>query len=77
MTIPTLETPRLILRVFVPEDREAIVAMLADTDAMQHMHTRHGTTSSGRSGSIRRLRSLTRTIQKVLDGQSCERIPER
>jgi RimJ/RimL family protein N-acetyltransferase len=38
VAIPTLETPRLILRAFIPDDRDAIIAMLADTDAMEHMH---------------------------------------
>jgi RimJ/RimL family protein N-acetyltransferase len=38
LPIPTLETPRLNLRAFVPQDRDAIIAMLADTEAMEHMH---------------------------------------
>jgi ribosomal-protein-alanine N-acetyltransferase len=38
MAIPLLETPRLILRPFEEGDRDAIVTMLADTDAMRHMH---------------------------------------
>lgn len=40
MAIPTLETPRLILRAFSPDDWEAHNAMLSDTDAMQYMHFR-------------------------------------
>jgi RimJ/RimL family protein N-acetyltransferase len=38
MKVPTIETPRLILRAFAPGDREAMIAMLADTEAMQYMH---------------------------------------
>lgn len=38
MAVPTLETPRLILRAIQPGDRDALIAMLADTEAMQHMH---------------------------------------
>jgi len=38
MPIPTLEAPRLRLRAFAARDRDALIAMLADTDAMQHMH---------------------------------------
>lgn len=38
MASPMLETPRLILRAIVPDDRDAIVAILSDTVAMQHMH---------------------------------------
>ncbi len=38
MASPTLETPRLNLRTVVPSDREAIVALLSDKDAMEHMH---------------------------------------
>lgn len=38
MTSPTLEAPRLILRTIIPDDRDAIVAILSDKVAMQHMH---------------------------------------
>ncbi|HYH11932.1 MAG TPA: GNAT family N-acetyltransferase [Thermomicrobiales bacterium] len=38
MTLPTLETPRLILRTIAPDDRDAIVAILSDKVAMEHMH---------------------------------------
>jgi len=38
MAILILETPRLILRAFAPDDRETIIAMLADTEAMEYMH---------------------------------------
>jgi RimJ/RimL family protein N-acetyltransferase len=38
VTIPILETPRLILRAFAPDDWDAINAMLSDTEAMEHMH---------------------------------------
>ncbi len=38
MTVPTLETPRLILRSVVQEDRKALVALLSDSEAMEHMH---------------------------------------
>jgi [ribosomal protein S5]-alanine N-acetyltransferase len=38
MTLPTLETNRLTLRPFAPGDWDAINAMLADAEAMQHMH---------------------------------------
>lgn len=38
MASPTLETPRLILRTIIPDDRDAIVAILADKVAMEHMH---------------------------------------
>ncbi len=35
---PTLETTRLDLRPFAPEDWAALNAMLSDTKAMEHMH---------------------------------------
>jgi len=38
MASPTLETPRLILRTITPDDRGAIVALLSDKEAMEHMH---------------------------------------
>ncbi len=38
MASPTLETPRLILRTIAPVDREAIVDLLSDKTAMEHMH---------------------------------------
>jgi len=38
MASPTRETPRLILRTFTPDDRDAIVAILSDKEAMEHMH---------------------------------------
>jgi ribosomal-protein-alanine N-acetyltransferase len=40
LTAPTLDTPRLILRTIVPADRDAIVAILADKEAMRFMHYR-------------------------------------
>lgn len=40
MASPTLKTPRLILRTIIPDDRDAIVAILSDKVAMQHMHYR-------------------------------------
>lgn len=40
MASPTLETPRLILRTINPDDRDAIVAILSDKVAMEHMHYR-------------------------------------
>ena len=40
MASPLLETPRLILRTIVPDDRDAIVAILSDTVATEHMHYR-------------------------------------
>jgi RimJ/RimL family protein N-acetyltransferase len=40
MMTPPLKTPRLVLRPFAPGDWDALNAMLADTDAMQHMHFR-------------------------------------
>lgn len=38
MAAPTLDTPRLILRTITPADRDAIVALLSDKEAMAHMH---------------------------------------
>ena len=38
MATPTLETPRLILQTIIPDDRDAIVAILSDKVAMEHMH---------------------------------------
>lgn len=40
MATPTLETPRLVLRSLVPEDRAPLVAVLSDARAMEHMHFR-------------------------------------
>lgn len=36
--MPTLETPRLVLRAFVPGDWEAVNAMLSDPEATRYMH---------------------------------------
>jgi RimJ/RimL family protein N-acetyltransferase len=38
MASPRLETPRLILRTITPHDRDAIIALLSDKKAMEHMH---------------------------------------
>ena len=38
MTTPTLETTRLILRLFALGDWDALNAMLSDAEAMEHMH---------------------------------------
>lgn len=38
MAVPTLEATRLVLRPFAPGDWAALNAMLADADAMRHMH---------------------------------------
>ena len=38
MASPTLQTPRIILRAFAPDDFGPLNAMLSDTDAMKHMH---------------------------------------
>ncbi len=38
MASPTFHTPRLILRTIIPNDRDAIVAILSDKVAMEHMH---------------------------------------
>ena len=40
MASPTLETPRLMLRAFLPDDWAALNAVLSDTEAMEHMHFR-------------------------------------
>ncbi len=37
MASTTLETPRLILRTIIPDDRDAIVSILSDKVAMEHM----------------------------------------
>jgi ribosomal-protein-alanine N-acetyltransferase len=38
MASPTLETSRLILQSITPDDRNAIVAILSDPEAMEFMH---------------------------------------
>ncbi len=38
MAVPTLETSRLVLRPFAPDDWAALNAMLANADAVKHMH---------------------------------------
>ncbi len=40
MTSPTLKTPRLMLRVFKPDDWGPLKLMLSDTAALEHMHFR-------------------------------------
>lgn len=35
---PPPDTPHLILRTITPHDREAIVALLSDKEATEHMH---------------------------------------
>lgn len=38
MVAPTTETLRLVLRTITPADRDAIVAILSDREAMRYMH---------------------------------------
>lgn len=45
MIAPTLETSRLVLRTIAPDDRDAIVAILSDKVAMEHMHYKSWDTS--------------------------------
>lgn len=40
---PILETPRLLLRPFAPEDWPAVHAMLSDSEATRYMHFAHWT----------------------------------